>query len=491
MSDPQVIQFAKDWLKKTGHALASPSSAHRWINCHGAPQAEAQYADKEGDAAAEGSGAHCLFAQCWTDDVNPMTFLDFEIGEVIRDEFLENQSDKVKAVVIDEAMVGHIQVFIERIKELAGDNEVYIERRVYYDDIVPEGSGPADVMFVVDKTLYIVDLKYGAGLRVEAVGAPQIRLYGYGAVRYVMEDLMEDIDDVELCIYQPRNFYNDPLRSENMTVEDLTEWVVNEAGPAGNQVYTTNPGFKAGSWCHFCKHKRCPTRHESVIKQLAEDAGTDIDSLIAVDEEEATVNKEVVVVTAPAATFPAPQTLTLEQLGRIAANADKIRAYAKEIKDYAEKLAQAGDEIPYNKLVKTNGRAGWKDPEAALKAARRYDEGKDWTMDQMAPRKTIGIGAMKAMMGKDHRLFKNHVVTSGGGIKLVALTDKREAVLIELKRDEINEEVEIEEGLDHVEAQVVDTDDSMWDDDVATETPSESDDDMWGVEAPESDDPWE
>src|SRR5699024_51990 len=42
------------------HAILSPSSAHRWLNCTRSARLELEFSDKETAAAAEGTGAHAL-----------------------------------------------------------------------------------------------------------------------------------------------------------------------------------------------------------------------------------------------------------------------------------------------------------------------------------------------------------------------------------------------------------------------------------------------
>ena len=42
------------------HAVLSASSAHRWLNCTPSARLEQAFADRETEAAAEGSAAHAL-----------------------------------------------------------------------------------------------------------------------------------------------------------------------------------------------------------------------------------------------------------------------------------------------------------------------------------------------------------------------------------------------------------------------------------------------
>ena len=42
------------------HAVLSASSSHRWLNCNPSARLEQEFADRETEAAAEGTAAHAL-----------------------------------------------------------------------------------------------------------------------------------------------------------------------------------------------------------------------------------------------------------------------------------------------------------------------------------------------------------------------------------------------------------------------------------------------
>ena len=47
-------------MPPNSHAILSASSSHRWMNCTPSARLEREFADRETEAAAEGTAAHAL-----------------------------------------------------------------------------------------------------------------------------------------------------------------------------------------------------------------------------------------------------------------------------------------------------------------------------------------------------------------------------------------------------------------------------------------------
>lgn len=47
-------------MPPNNHAILSASSSHRWLNCNPSARLELEFADRESEAAAEGTAAHAL-----------------------------------------------------------------------------------------------------------------------------------------------------------------------------------------------------------------------------------------------------------------------------------------------------------------------------------------------------------------------------------------------------------------------------------------------
>lgn len=145
------------------HALLSASSSHRWLNCTPAPRLEAPYPDSESDAAAEGTAAHELaehkLRKLNGDDTAPIKESDWADEEM--DDHTDNYADNVMAE-------------LARAQEESPAAFLAIEQRLDFSHIVPDGFGTGDAIIVADDTMTIIDLKYGKGVEVSAVGNPQM-----------------------------------------------------------------------------------------------------------------------------------------------------------------------------------------------------------------------------------------------------------------------------------------------------------------------------
>lgn len=94
---------------------------------------------------------------------------------------------------------------------------IMTEQQVDFSDVVPDGFGTCDCVMIGDDTLNIFDYKHGKGVRVDAVGNPQMRLYALGALARYRPLYGDTIKKVRMTIIQPR-ISADPSEDE-MTVD--------------------------------------------------------------------------------------------------------------------------------------------------------------------------------------------------------------------------------------------------------------------------------
>lgn len=161
----------------SAHALLSPSSAHRWLNCPLAPRLEAQLPEKPSEYAREGTIAHSICEV--SAKLHFKKIKKTEYNKVLKKYKADPQWD--------DEMLQTAETYSEHLAERAMgfDNEPYIafEVKVDISDVVPEAFGRCDCIMFGGDTLVITDYKHGKGVPVSASDNPQLKLYALGALK--------------------------------------------------------------------------------------------------------------------------------------------------------------------------------------------------------------------------------------------------------------------------------------------------------------------
>ena len=232
------------------HALLSASSAHRWTHCTPSARLEQEFADRETEAAAEGTAAHAL--------------CEHKLRRV-----LKMRSKKPVSQYDSDEMDGFTDDYVQFVKEAIAEAKQYckdpivlIEQRLDFSCYVPEGFGTGDCLIVADKLLHIIDFKYGQGIVVESENNPQMMLYALGALR--LFDHLYDIDTVSMTIFQPRR---ENISTWTIPVDALIEWAEKTLKPKAELAFSGKGEYAVGSWCQFCKAAvKCRARAEAKLE---------------------------------------------------------------------------------------------------------------------------------------------------------------------------------------------------------------------------------
>lgn len=367
------------------HALLSASSAHRWINCTPAPYLEARHPDSDSDAAAEGTAAHEL--------------AEHKLRLVLDEPTQRPESDWIDEDMEDhtDTYVDHVMAELHRTKQDSPGAFLAIEQRLDFSHIVPDGFGTSDATIVGDGTMTVVDFKYGKGVKVEAEGNPQMRLYALGALAQF--GMIYDIHTVRMVIFQPRI---SNISTSEIGVDELTTWAEEVVRPAAELAATGEGQLQAGEWCQFCRHAPQCT---ALAKQMFAPVPTTGDELT------------------PAA--PDPDTLTDAQVAQIVAVSTELKKWLGKVEAHA--LAQANDGHTYPGLKLVEGRAVRKYTDTDAVAAVVTSETAE---DPYKPREVLGITAMTKLLGKKQfdELLGQYVHKPEGKPTLVPVSDKRPAL---------------------------------------------------------------
>ena len=360
------------------HALLSASSSHRWLNCNPSARLEQEFADRETEAAAEGTAAHALAEHKLRKALKMRT---------------KKPISKYDSDEMDAYTDGYVEFVLEQLAEAKKDCKdplILVEQKLDFSCFVPDGFGTGDCIIIADKTLHIIDLKYSQGILVEAEGNPQMMLYALGALR--LFDSLYDIETVSMTIYQPRR---ENVSTWSIPVDALMEWTENTLKPKAELAFKGEGEFQPGSWCTFCKAAvKCRARAEAKL-QLAQYE------------------------------FAMPPLLTDEEIEDILARLDDLTKWANEIQAYAQNAAiNHGKNWRGFKLVESRTNRKYTDEEAVAQAA------KDAGYHDIYKHSLITITEMERLMGKKTfaEVLGALVVKPQGKPTLVPASDKRPAI---------------------------------------------------------------
>lgn len=364
------------------HAVLSASGAHRWIECPPSARLEEQFPDAASPYAEEGTIAHALAE----------VRLRQALGERTRVSPKVTKSEHYNPAM-EEHIAGYVTLVMERIavhKTHTADPLIMFEQRLDFSRWVPDGFGTGDVVIVSDLGVEVIDLKYGQGVRVDAEGNPQLRLYGLGA--YDRYRLLYDIDKVFMTIVQPRL---DSVSTEELSVAALLEWAEEVVVPAAKLAYAGKGNFYPGEHCRFCRAKAvCRARAEANLELARYD-------------------------------FAKPETLTPEEIAEILTQIERdFKAWVSDIQDYAlDQATNHGVKFPGWKLVEGRSNRKYADKDAVKTTLREAG----YTDEQILKMDLKGITEIERLLGKKRfaELLSEYVVKPAGRPTLVPESDKR------------------------------------------------------------------
>lgn len=344
------------------HAVLSPSGADRWLHCTPSARLGEKYPDEENDYAREGTLAHEIAERC----------LRYMTKQIDRDEYNAQMKPLTLHKLYYDGMVKDVEPYVHHVLEqIATDKnaELHIEGKYSYRQYVEDGEGLCDAAVIAKKILYITDLKFGKGIRVDAKDNSQLKLYGLGAL--IEFDLLHDIELVRLTIVQPRL---DHVSVWDITPADLYKWAEEEVKPKAAIAFKGEGEHVTGDWCKFCKAKVfCPAlKAEALVIAQAD---------FALLEHELS-NEEVI-----------PE----EALLIVYCASNRIADYLEAIKSFVYQKAMEGKKWPGFKLVDGSSKRKITDEKMATHKLIM----KGYKFNDFQNTSLKGIGDLEKLLGKD------------------------------------------------------------------------------------------
>jgi hypothetical protein len=388
----------------TGHAKLSPSGAHRWMACSGSVQLEAEYPDSSSSYAREGTAAHELAAIVLE---NSEAYANDYVGKMF--EFNDHGEDVMWPITKE--MADYVDDYVNFVLERAHGKTLYVECKLPISHLTGEAgaTGTSDVVLIdiPNRTIEVIDLKYGMGVRVDAEDNPQLQMYALGAIEEY--SLVCDFERVGMVIHMPRLNH---VSEWEIPVAQLLQFGSN-VGHAAERTRREEPTFNPGEkQCRFCKAKAtCPA--------LLADMSEIVSGSVASADDFAQF---------------LPQTVDSQSgdnyLSIAMAKVGMVEDWCKAVRAEVERRLLAGKQVDGYKLVEgRRGNRAWRDEaevERLFKSFRLRQE-EMYDLKLISPTK-----ADKVLQANPKRLAKAEalVTRSEGKLSVAPVTDKRPEVVV-------------------------------------------------------------
>ena len=369
------------------HALLSPSSSHRWMNCTPSARLEENIPSTGSAASEEGTVAHELaehaIRKYLAGEYTPLLD-ELPVPDEIRNS--KYYSSEMEHYVTDYVC------YVCDIYELEEGAKMSIERKFDLTTYVPECFGSCDCDIVGKTVLNIIDLKYGKGVQVDADGNSQLMMYAIGVLNSLEPAHRAKIETVRMHIAQVRLGNYSVFE---MSARDLTHWAIHVLRPAAEKAWAGQGETKVGSHCKFCKFKaQCRAQRDALVNEFETHGET--------------------------------KALSLEEIGDILNKADMFSDWLASVKQFAMSEALSGKHVNGWKLVEGRSARVIKDEAEALK--RLTEAGFD--RETLINTKIKGIGDLERTVGKKPLtvLLDGVIIKPQGAPTLAPESDKREPI---------------------------------------------------------------
>ncbi|HUD75660.1 MAG TPA: DUF2800 domain-containing protein [Terracidiphilus sp.] len=397
------------------HSKLPPSGAERWMTCPGSVVLSDGMPESESEYAAEGTRAHA-FSERW------LTL-----------HFAQHGSEPSPASPEEVEIKKNVKVYIDECISLAiKESKVFVEKKV---SVNADVYGTADFIswHPSTATIYVRDLKYGAGVSVDINRNVQLRIYALAALMTTKLPAKS----VNIGIVQPRYDHPDGfVRSVDFDTTELLDLHADVMDAVGrvqmaeqadgglknwDEIYL-KPSEKGCRWC--LASPKCPA-----LKNKAQALAKQVFS------GEPVPTASVGEVLPPATGLAAKPNYDPLSLARTLDFLPILEGWIKNTREFAYGEAEKGNEIPDYKLVEKTAVRKWKDDVIPARIAKTL--GVEAT-ELFKPAELINIGdAVKLAPGENAKerdaVLEPFVERKSSGHTLVHVSNKRDPVRIDAK----------------------------------------------------------
>lgn len=422
------------------HPNVRPSSAHRWLRCLGSVAMEAMAPDNDNIYSEEGHVAHLIGECVLRNRIDIANGKDLwakggcETAAYLNTHPLAKDPKRApgdNGPVVDEEMVEKVGEYVDTVWELAQGNELLIEQRIDFSEIVgvPGQSGTADAVILTGDELQIHDLKYGAGKWVSAYKNEQLQLYALGALNQF--GMLQDFNSVRLFIHQPRR---GNVSEWAISIEELNEFaerareataeafIIANISKCENELPLIDTLTPGDIQCHFCKAKAiCPGLERGCVNAIS---GGNFCGSAQEDPQIADAVENV-------------PNMDLTHLGEVYSQLGIIKLWTEAIDARALKTMSEGIPVPGLKLIEgRKGKREWGNDEEAvalLKDQFRYKNEVVYTAKVISP--TQAETLIKKAKPRQWAKLEKIITRADGKPKVVLEDDPRPALILNPEND--------------------------------------------------------
>lgn len=361
------------------HAILSPSSAKRWINCTPSALLAEEAGSKSSIYAEEGTLAHEIAEYALTQYLNGSYDPIIDNAIPLKDEHLKNPLFSIDMADYIRDYCEYVIAEVYETDKVDWPTKVFLERKVDITDYAPDSFGSVDVTLESSHTIHVIDLKYGAGVKVTADYNEQMMMYALGALKAAVSDR---ITKIKMTIAQVRLDHYDTFE---MSKSDLLDWADKVLKPAAKDAMQGKGKQSIGSWCGFCPVKaQCRAQRDAILADF--------------DEK------------------PEPLLLSDEEITDLIAKIDTYKSWIESVNKYVYDRAIQGHKWEGYKLVAGRTSRVIKD-EAKIRQALLNE----FLEDEVLNIKLKGIGDLEKLLGKKvfSARFGDAIESRPGAPKLV------------------------------------------------------------------------
>ena len=402
------------------HAVLSASSSKQWIHCPPSARLQEPFPNDSSVFAEEGTWAH-------------------ELCEYTVKKYLHERKKRPQSEFYTEEIEQATDIYaefvisiIEGMKRNGVEPLCFVEERLDFSNIVPEGFGTGD-MIILGKDeqgrglIHICDYKNGKGVFVDAHENSQMMLYATGALNaygYIYE-----IEIVRMSIIQPRL---ENISTYEMTADDLRTWG-ESIKPIAQMAFEGKGEQNPGEWCRFCRAKPvCKACMEEALA-LAKEEFLDLDAGALADEAEETDATAPYNADTATPVFKQPGLVVFSELVKVLPTLNRISFWIESV--FAFVSAEAinhGVPVEGYKVVEGRSKRIFTDTKAVVSAA----EAEGYT--DIYKQELLTLTEFEKMMGKKKfaEVLGEYVVKPPGKLALVPESDPRPAVDLSTAADE-------------------------------------------------------